>query len=147
MRQKLTQEQKNQLLIDRKKTQKPVKQIDISIEWKKSRMWGYNPHLSATIKHEDGSYSYVNSKCSGCGYDKESTVIADVFNSCLAYELYKKDSLEGAPYGVRSYSDNFMQYNGGIGVECYYDISTFIGGKFEKVASGKTFDAYKFTKL
>lgn len=150
MKTKLTPEQKEQRelikKIESKKAQKEVKQIDISIEWKKSRMWGYNPHLTAKIRHFDGTYTYISSKCSGCGYDKESTVIADVFNATLSYELYKIETLEGAPYGIHNYRDNLRVYSGGIGVDCYYSIAEFINGKFERVASGKTFDAYKFTK-
>lgn len=34
---------------------------------------------------------------------------------------------------------------GGVGTSCYYDIAEFIGGKFEKISSGKTFDVFQYT--
>ena len=41
----------------------------LSMEWKKSRMWGANPTL--TYK------GTTVAKASGCGYDKESAALAD----------------------------------------------------------------------
>jgi hypothetical protein len=133
--------------IEKEKNQKPVKEIRFSIEWKKSRMWGYNPHLVAECYHKDGTYTRVEAKASGCGYDKESQVIADAFNVLLKYKLYEHDEVneDKMPYGVRIGS--YKGYSGGIGVSCYYSICEFIGGKFEKVASGKTYDAYKYIDL
>ena len=124
MKQKLTPEQKAANLQERRKTrealkelaqyhaeasQKPVKSIKITIDWKKSYMWGNNPHLSATIEHHDGGYSYANATCSGCGYDKESTVIADIFNQFLKYKLWMK------PYSELRNGDTSDKYssNGG----------------------------------
>ncbi len=133
--------------IEKEKNQKPVKEIRFSIEWKKSRIWGYNPHLIAECYHKDGTYTRVEAKASGCGYDKESQVIADAFNVLLKYKLYEYDeaNADKMPYGVRIGS--YKGYSGGIGVSCYYSIGEFIGGKFEKVASGKTYDAYKYIDL
>ena len=133
--------------------QKPVSQIEISIEWKKSRTWGANPHLYAFIRYADGSTGDFNSTCSGCGYDKESTVIARLFNYCLKYRLYDLLGEEkNTPYGIslvkedaKKYPASRPYYDGGIGTECYYSISEAIGGNFERVASGKTYDAYTFT--
>ena len=150
MKQKLTSEQKaqNELnkKIERKKAQKPVKSIDIAIEWKKSRMYGFNPTLTAKIFHTDGEVSQFTSKCSGYGYDKESTVIADLFNNCLSYKLYEIDlNAEKIPYGISKHQQNDYRYfAGGIGTNCYYDISAFIGGQFKCVGSGKSFDCYTF---
>lgn len=36
---------------------------------------------------------------------------------------------------------------GGIGASCYDKISEYIGGTWEHVASGKSFDCYKYTDL
>lgn len=143
--------------IEAEKNQKPVKQIKITIEWKKSRTWGSNPHLEARIEHWDGSFSYATATASGCGYDKESTVIADVFNQFLKYKLHKLPVENVAnwgpgnpakephlPYGIHNYNGHWS-YGGGIGTNCYYAICEAIGGKFENVASGKTFDAYLYT--
>ena len=132
--------------IEAEKNQNPIKEIKFSIEWKKSRTWGHNPHLEAQAIHKDGAVSYFNCTASGCGYDKESTVIADAFNEFLKYKLYQLETAEALPYGIRL-NENYKGFSGGIGVECYYKICEHIGGKFEKVASGKTFDAYKYTSL
>ncbi|MFA5196043.1 MAG: hypothetical protein WC401_09635 [Bacteroidales bacterium] len=106
---KLTPEQKAANLQERRKlreatkefneyireaTQKPVKRIKITIDWVRSYTWGNNPHLEAEVYYHDGGYDSMTSKCSGCGYDKESTVIADVFNHFLKYKLWTKPYAE-----------------------------------------------------
>jgi len=151
-RQEARKQEKELARIEREKNQKEVREITINIEWVKSRMWGYNPKCEATIRHKDGSISYGTATASGCGYDKESTVIADIFNNFLKYKLYRElkqtsqDRGDGKPYGI--YLDsNWRHFSGGIGTDCYYSISEAIGGKFEKIASGKSFDAFKYTDL
>lgn len=153
--------------IEAEKNQKPIKSVTITIEWKRSRTWGANPHAAAKVQYQDGIYGHFDGfKCSGCGYDKESTVIAQIFNKVLIYKLYQKhkwtDSINqketNHPYGVYYYDGDVGQpydsgyiplprYNGGVGTSCYYRIAEFIGGKFEHIASGKTFDVFKYTDL
>ena len=153
--------------IENEKNQLPVDSITITIEWKKSRTWGANPHCEARIAFKNGHF--VRSEtftASGCGYDKESTVIADVFNAYLKYKLWAKTIEQcarqdydwkekgGAPYGVSAgtYSwregdssrIEYRSFSGGIGTSCYYKIAEFLGGKFEHVAGGSTFDVYKY---
>ncbi len=136
---------KEQAIIKEEKSQKPVKSIIISIEWKKSRMWGSNPHAEARVSYDNGTGAVLNGfTASGCGYCKESTVIAAIFNASLRYKLHEKPSLDEAPYGIHNYSGH-KGYSGGIGTSCYYEIAKFIGGTFENVASGKTFDVFKYT--
>ena len=129
--------------IEAEKNQKPIKEITFSIEWSKA----FHPTLEARAYHVDGSTSYVKSHAGGWGYCKESTVIADAFNSLLKYKLYELVNLpnEFIPYGVYINRNGYTGYSGGIGVSCYYRIAELIGGKFEKLASGKSFDAYKLT--
>lgn len=138
------------------RNQKRVKVITISIEWKKSRTWGNNPHAEARVEFHDGTFRRMDGfTASGCGYDKESTVIAGIFNAFLLYKLYGplpsdyREYLNGEqvnkPYGVYLPGDWSAHYEGGIGTSCYYNISKFIGGTFEHIASGKTFDVYKYT--
>lgn len=153
---KLERKRANQLeVIEAEMSQKPVKHMTIAIEWKKSRMWGFNPSAEAQIEHHDGTYSHIGPfTCSGCGYDKESTVIAEAFNAALKYKLYGRKKRKEAPYGVYYYAGKYQDkgsylcapnYNGGVGTSCYYDIAEFIGGKFEKISSGKTFDVFQYT--
>ena len=141
------------------RSQNPVKCITINIEWKKSKTWGMNPHATALVEFHDGHFEkHDGYTCSGCGYDKESTVIAQVFNDYLKYKLYDrklqekwKKEHEGRqrdeehPYGLYLPGKYQGSYNGGVGTSCYYDVAKFIGGRFEHVAGGKTFDVYRYT--
>ena len=131
--------------IEAEKNQKPVKSITIKIEWIKSRTWGMNPRAEAVVTFQDGTGERRGGyTCSGCGYDKESTVISQIFNDFLKYKLYQ--GLTGEPpYGMYNRND-WKGYDGGVGTSCYYNISEYIGGRFENVASGKTFDVYKYTE-
>jgi hypothetical protein len=140
-RQEARKEAKRLAKIEAEKNQKPVREITFSIEWSKS----FHPTLEARCLHTDGSTSYVKARAGGGGYCKESTVIAEAFNSLLKYKLYQIENIEALPYGIYINRNQYTGYSGGIGVSCYYSISEMIGGKFEKLASGKTFDAYKFT--
>lgn len=147
---------KEQARIEAERNQKPVEHLTISIEWKKSRTWGHNPHASVEVRYQDGTYTSRDGyTASGCGYDKESTVIAEIFNDFLKYKLWQlspearkggNGSLDkgNAPYGIHVYNDNRPHFGGGIGTSCYYRIAEYIGGKFEKLASGKTFDVYRY---
>ena len=146
-RRKAKKEQKNITRIEKEKNQKPVNYIKINIEWKDSRTYGSTPHCSAKVSFKDGSSTtspiYTTS---GCGYDKESTVVADVFNAYLKYKLWKlKDNTDKKhPYGISTYKDG-VYFDGGIGINCYDAISTYINGKFERIATGNTFDVYTYT--
>lgn len=145
------EELRMQKLLDRQtaeRNQKPVESLTISIEWKKSRMWGNNPHAEVAVNFQDGTFERRDGyTASGCGYDKESTVIAAIFNDFLKYKLYQE--LDGnPPYGMYYKvpgQPSFRSYNGGVGTSCYYRIAEFIGGTFENLASGKAFDVYKYT--
>lgn len=138
------------------KAQKPITSLTITIEWARSRTWGNNPTARGNIMFADGTYGNTSeARASGCGYDKESTVIADLFNQCLLYKLWQlsEEAVKGghgsgdsgkAPYGINRY-DNHRYFAGGIGTSCYYRICEYLGGKFEHTASGKTFDVYTAT--
>jgi hypothetical protein len=136
--------------------QRPVKEITISIEWKRNPTWGMNPRAEAAVSFADGTFERADGfTCSGCGYDKLSTVVGQIFNRFLKYKLwelpFEKYQEKGEwgrsalPYGMHAYSEDSRLYGEGIGVNCYFDISRAIGGKFERIASGNTFDVYKFT--
>lgn len=154
---------KELLKIENEKNQKPVKSLTISIEWKKSRMWGHNPHATAMVSYHDGTYEHREGyKASGCGYDKASTVVAEIFNDFLNYKLWAipLDILQNkergkTPYGIVAHYEsgkfntdgidrNYRYYSGGIGMSCFPAISEYIGGKFETVANGNSFDVYKY---
>lgn len=111
--------------------------ISISVDWVRSRTWGNNPHAEA--KTNTGTFSGT---ASGCGYDKESTAIAEALNQCdsvlkVLYTL-KENGLRaglsdksktavcgrsngdicgyGAGYGAIPY------FEGGVGSSCFWSI-------------------------
>jgi hypothetical protein len=144
--------------IESEKSQKPVKKILFTIEWRKSRTWGNCPHLTAEITFKDGSWARFQTSASGYGYDKASTVIGECFNAFLKYKLWalpyerfansRPTSVkEPLPYGIHAYSVDSRTYGQGIGVNCYYDIAKAIGGEFKDIANGKTFDVYEYNDL
>lgn len=136
--------------------------VKIQIEWKRSQMWGNNPVAEAWayFKDKDGNHNshYVKTRSiGGCGYDKQSTAVAECLNQLneVLKPLYalKDDSLfDGAGkknhdlFGYGSGYGILPHIEGGVGVSCYPRIFEKIGYIFETVASGKSFDAYKITK-
>ena len=135
----------------------------ISVEWKKSRVWGYNPAVTvdAWTMDADGmtECTTTTGRASGCGYDKRSAAIAEALNASPAIlkALYNAEErrLKGRESRKQSRRD-FIGYGsgcsarpyfeGGCGVSVFYKIFENCGYTFEQVASGKTFDAYKITK-
>lgn len=140
--------------IAEEKNQKPVKKMTITIEWVRSRTWGMNPKASAEVEFHDGSFGRSEGhRCSGCGYDKASTVVAEIFNKFLKYKLYGpvhetryhlNGEVQTRPYGVSGPQAERKGYAGGIGISCYPAIAAYIGGTFERVADGKTFDVFVY---
>ncbi len=128
--------------------------IDISIEWKKSAMWGSNPRATARVRTLDNGYnSYESGSIGGCGYDKQSTAVAEVVNqsNSLLKALYTVKDANVATnnrelFGYGSGSGILPRIEGGVGVSCYPAIFEKIGFKFKTVASGKTFDVYSISK-
>lgn len=128
--------------------------VKISVEWKRSAMWGSNPNAEcwASFINKDGNRDsvYIQSgSIGGCGYDKLSTAVAKCLSQVDAvlkplYEL-KNENIDaknndligyGAGYGILPYIE------GGVGVSCYDRIFKKIGFDFKQVASGKTFDVF-----
>jgi hypothetical protein len=128
-------------------------EITISIEWRKSRMWGSNPSATARVQTTKGYFTFESGSIGGCGYDKQSTAVAQVLNQCeaLLNMMYKvKDSSSkvdnrdlfgyGSGYGI------LPSIEGGVGVSCYPQIMEKLGLTFKTVASGKMYDCYQITK-
>lgn len=138
--------------------QKPVSQIGVVVKWKRSRVWGHNPHLSASISFADGTRTTFSTSCYGCGYDKLSTVFSQLCDRFLVYLLAKKIEAgcvepSSKPYGVYYDSDGAFvpSFSGGIGMSCYTDnsynggIIQWLGGSCTCVYSDNDTDAYKIT--
>ena len=124
-----------------------VKRLRIHVQWKKSATWGRNPHAHYSCHFQDGTYASGDETCGGCGYDKESTVIATIFNQCCSGMLWRKThkrgGLKNKPYGI--YEGYFPHFDGGIGTNCYVSITQWLGGQWERVDSGKDYDSYEIT--
>ena len=161
-RKKLTQEEKDEQAHKRycekikqevymEQHQPHVKKLTITVEWRKSKAWISNPHATGEVLYMDGSTSnHLIATCSGCGYDKESTVVADIFNGCLKYKLWDKDiKHRDKPYGV-SFIPPYngvpetRRFEGGVGTGCYYRIAPYIGGEFTHIVSRDYFDVYQY---
>lgn len=102
-----------------------LENIEISIEWKKSAAWGYNPHAKIDCYIFNGSHREFMSftgKASGCGYDKRSAATATAFNKCdiLKAMLYKKENerLKKAPEKARR---DYIGYGSGYGTLPYFE--------------------------
>ena len=139
--------------------------VKIQIEWKRSRMWGSNPSAECwyTYKDAEGNHrsGYVTSgSIGGCGYDKQSTAVAQCLNQInevLKPMYVKKDkaikgiqkSQNDAHIEIFGYGSGYgilPCIEGGVGVSCYPTIFKNIGYNFQTQASGKTFDVYTITK-
>lgn len=137
--------------------------VNISVEWARSRVWGYNPTATAQAysKRKNGytERDEATGSASGCGYDKQSAAISESLNKIPAIlkilyateekRLKGRESRKqsrrdfigyGAGYGVLPY------FEGGCGVSVYNKIFSACGFVFKCTASGKTFDAYTITK-
>jgi len=127
-------------------------------------MWGSNPRAEASYVYINEGKTLYNDVYSGsiggCGYDKESTAVANCLNKIpqLMKALYEKKNKEYKPtnkesdlnrniFGYGSGYGIFPNFEGGVGTSCYPDIFKAIGFKFSKTASGKTFDVYTIEKL
>lgn len=130
---------------------KDIESVNISVEWKKSSIWGMNPTATAKVNYTDGSCNYFEGKASGCGYDKESAAIASALNNSysvlkLLFICSKKDP-ENKVYGYYNANKGYFPHiSGGVGVSCYNAVFNLCGYKFEQTNSGKTFDCYLISK-
>lgn len=133
-----------------------VDKIKIAVDWKKSSVWGLNPH--AEISTVDGIFRAF---ASGCNYDKLSSAIASALNQSsavlkLLYEAKEKALAENgndkqkafASLGYGSGASCFVRpyFEYGVGVSCYEAIFERLGYTWEHVADGKYFDAFYVTK-
>lgn len=127
--------------------------ITFNVEWKKSRMWGSNPRCEAQAKTERMFEHYDSGSISGCGYDKESTAIAQAANQCNSFlkalYLAKEQHADAKNHDLLGYGSGYgilPRLEGGVGTSCYPRIFEAIGFGWQHVGTGKTFDVYTATK-
>ena len=145
---------KYQKRVEEVKAQPKLESLTITIEWKKSRMWGSNPHATGEARTTEGRRLVGTATASGCGYCKRSTVIADLFNQFLRHKLYDSAVLARLaikkPYGMSFPKDGqkwLPYFDGGIGEGCYRQISEAIGGTWECVAHTDSVEVYQYKEI
>lgn len=109
--------------------------IDIRVTWKKSRMYGMNPHCNIrAFGNEPDQYTAVKSSTSGCGFDKLSDAVARGLNQIpwLALFLLKNEKKLSKLYGLRFFDNKGkrnVSWEGAVGVSCYREIVEALGGE------------------
>ena len=133
--------------LERIKQAEDIKQIRISVEWKKSATWVSNPHVELSAFSSNSCYT-AKATASGCGYDKESQAIAEALNSIYGVRkllIEKLDYInEKKPYGINQYGI-IPSFSGGVGTDCFTSFFKNIGWKVTEM-HGKTYDSYVIEK-
>lgn len=101
-----------------------INKIVISIEWKKSRTWGNNPHCEVKVFYNNNQVETFTGSASGCGYDKRSAATAEALNKCelLKALLYKAENKRLKNHSEVTRRD-FIGYGSG-----YSSLPVFEGG-------------------
>lgn len=128
-----------------------IELITINVNWVKNPTWGYNPH--ATIYTNNGDTT--EGKASGCGYDKESTAIAEALNknNDILKLLYtaknKKMTLKNTNnhdlLGYGSGSGVLPYFEGAVGVNSLLTIFRKLGYNIQEHHTNRS-DFYTITK-
>lgn len=144
-----------------------IKSVSISVDWKRSNTWGYNPTATVII---NGIYEYRGT-ASGCGYDKETAAVGTALNQSIIIlkmlytakekalasmppeesEAAKKGYIEGcetnrafihygAGYGV------LPCFEGGVGMTSFRGVFEACGLKCTHTHETKHTDFYYFEK-
>lgn len=128
-----------------------IRSINIITEWKDSKTWGKNPSVKVAIYYTRKNLSTGVECCegfaSGCGYCKESSAIAQAFNSSQLLKALlikaKEKALkqgEALPYG--SGYGAIPYYSQGVGVNCLMGLLEYLGAKTSE-QHGKNSSAYQ----
>ena len=135
---------------------KKIKRIVVAIDWKKGSM--QSNQCKAEIKVTYADYCteiYESDRTGGCGYDKESTAIADAFNqiNALLKELALKanEAIEkGEGYceyiGYGCGYSTLPYFEGGVGFSSQEKILNRLGYKMNHLHWTKKSDVYEFVK-
>jgi len=123
----------------------------ITIEWKKSKMWGFNPRAYT-------NYGFKSESIGGCGYCKLSTATAKALNSHLGIlkrlfqaeerRLKEKPKIpERRDYiGYGSGHHALPKFEGGVGVSSHKDIIRGLDLKWENITSTDQTDVYRISQ-
>ncbi len=123
-----------------------INEMTVSVVWKKSSVWGYNPHATVTIFTNAG-YMEATGKASGCGYDKRSAAVAEALNQLLPARkiIYKLKEDNNTCYGMGK-TNCYPYYEGGVGIDCLHEIMKLAGYKKVSDHGTRTTDFYHYVK-
>lgn len=117
----------------------------VVVEWKRNKTWGSNPRVTLKDGKEYSGYA------SGCGYDKESTAVAEALNKdpAIRRALYREKALNIDEtnekifgYGVRGL---LPQFSGGVGMSSILSCLSRLGFHCSHVSTSST-DVYTFER-
>lgn len=122
-----------------------------SIDWVNNRTWGNCPRGEYRNGHNYQNYRSIT----GCGYDKLSTLTADMFNDDMFLRSYianyiekhaiNKDNIrKKLGYGIRIVNGR-PYFDGGVGVNCHISILKKLGFKVVYTETKRS-DYIEFTK-
>lgn len=117
-----------------------VVQMMCRVKWSKN----CNPTLYAVVFVGEYRKEFVT-RAGGCGYDKLSTVLADLFNRFCKGMLYRARHKQNCPYGVNMEKGNYY-FESGVGLEKYKEIAKFLGFQVSIDRSKKKEDYLLFYK-
>lgn len=133
-----------------------INKIVISIEWKKSRTWGNNPHCEVKVFYNNNQVETFTGSASGCGYDKRSAATAEALNKCelLKALLYKAENKRLKNHsevtrrdfiGYGSGNSSIPHFEGGVGFRSHETILNNLKFKTSLYdESSTTYDLYIF---
>lgn len=134
-------------------TTRKVNRIDIVIEWRNNRTWGANPKAFATVYHNDNTIErFESSSIGGCGYDKQSTAIAQALNQSNEFlkMMYteknrpkNKNKTNREVFGYGSGYGILPSIEGGVGASCYYSIMEKLKMTFRQKQGTKSVDIFE----
>lgn len=95
-----------------------IEKVSIRVSWKRSSMYGYNPHAVAVINQE----SRYEGRAGGCGYDKRSAAIADALNqSAVILRMLYQAKEKALQEGRKNNNRECIAYGSGYGVLPYLE--------------------------
>jgi hypothetical protein len=125
------------------RTQKDVKKMIVTIDWKRGSMGAMQTKASAQITFKDGCYKYLETeRTGGWGYDKESTSFSQLFNQVLQNKALNKRNKP--PYGMSLKKGYWLpSFSYGVGVSCYFHIVKYLGGEMKQIANTNNINVYE----
>lgn len=144
--------------------------VSISVEWKRSQTWGYNPTATVTV-HAGDEWKQFTGTASGCGYDKRTAAIGSALNQSrsvlkMLYEA-KESALVNPPERGRYCGANYFEENtsnntlihygagygvlpyfeGGVGINSFFGVFEACGFKCTAQHETKHADYYHFERV